>query len=83
MEGVRTDQMLAEPLGCGGFCHWKLVAIGVEVSAGDKHKLLGLERLLIDASARYVSVIVSCDATIISSGVGEMRGARRRSRGPS
>jgi hypothetical protein len=39
--------MLAEPLGCGGFCHWKLVAIGVEVSAGDKHKLLGLERLLI------------------------------------
>jgi hypothetical protein len=44
---VRTDQMLAEPLGCGGFCHWKLVAIGVEVSAGDKYKLLGLERLLI------------------------------------
>jgi hypothetical protein len=45
--GVRTDQMLAEPFGCGGFCRWKLVAIGVEVSAGDKHKLLGLERLLI------------------------------------
>src|ERR1700722_17764732 len=45
--GVRTDQMLAEPLGCGGFCYWKLVAIGVEVSARDKHKLLGLERLLI------------------------------------
>jgi hypothetical protein len=31
--GVRTDQMLAEPFGCGGFCRWKLVAIGVEVSA--------------------------------------------------
>src|SRR5712672_4751578 len=45
--GVRTDQMFAEPLGCGGFCHWKLIAIGVEVSAGDKHKLLGFERLLI------------------------------------
>jgi len=36
LAGVRTDQMLAEPLGCGGFCHWKLVAIGVEVSRRDK-----------------------------------------------
>jgi hypothetical protein len=39
--------MLAEPFGCGGFCHWKLAAIRVEVSAGDKHKLLRFERSFI------------------------------------